>query len=154
LCRGNRVTDLLPRGIRLFSCVAAWPWPTAICTAVALAFGSFSYCAVGYLHYKRIAGDERIAAQRAERANLHLQHELDRLRGESVNHEERQTASSEQDPASRIAAVDTGARTGAARSGVGKCRTREIGGEANRTRRFGIRRNRAGVGVRGHRRQA
>ena len=97
------MTDLLPRGIRLFSCVAAWPWPTAICTAVALAFGSFSYCAVGYLHYKRIAGDERIAAQRAERANLHLQHELDRLRGESVNHEERQTASSEQDPASRIA---------------------------------------------------
>jgi hypothetical protein len=97
------VTDLLPRGIRLFSCVVAWPWPTAICTAVALAFGSFCYCAGGYLHYKRIAGDERIAAQRAERANLHLQHELDRLRGESINDEERQTASSEQDPASRIA---------------------------------------------------
>jgi hypothetical protein len=52
-------------------------------TAVALAvFCTSTYCVVGYLHYQRAARDERVAAQRAERANADLQDALDRLRDE------------------------------------------------------------------------
>ena len=39
-----------------------------------------TYCGAGYLHYKRAALYEQIAAQRAERANIELQDTLDRLR--------------------------------------------------------------------------
>jgi hypothetical protein len=41
-----------------------------------------TFCAVGYVHYKHAANDERVAAQRAERANSDLQDALDRLRDE------------------------------------------------------------------------
>ena len=76
------MTDRLPRGSQLLAFLAAWRWPTAVCVAVACAFATFSYFAVGYFHYKHTASDERFAAQRAEQANLNLQHELDGLREE------------------------------------------------------------------------
>jgi hypothetical protein len=56
-------------------------WPTLLCVAVAIvAFSGSIYCAVGYVHYKQIAGSERAAAQRAESANADLQEVLDRMR--------------------------------------------------------------------------
>lgn len=39
-----------------------------------------SYAGLGYLRYQRIAADERLAAERAERANADLQDALSRLR--------------------------------------------------------------------------
>jgi len=57
------------------------PWPTLLCAAIAIvAFSGSIYCAVGYVHYKQIAGTERAAAQRAESANADLQEALDRMR--------------------------------------------------------------------------
>jgi hypothetical protein len=57
------------------------PWPTLLCAAIAIAaFSGSIYCAVGYVHYKHIAGTERAAAQRAESANADLQRVLDRMR--------------------------------------------------------------------------
>ena len=50
--------------------------------AAIVVLAATSYCAVGYLHYKRIADDERAAAQRAERANADLQDALNRLHDE------------------------------------------------------------------------
>jgi hypothetical protein len=41
-----------------------------------------TFCGVGYVHYKHAASAERVAAQRAERANADLQDALDRLRDE------------------------------------------------------------------------
>jgi len=107
------VTDRLPRGSQLLAFLRAWRWPTAVCAAVACAFATFSYFAVEYFHYKHTASDERFAAQRAEQANLNLQHELDRLREELAGTQgglyignddaKRQIALSEQDKAGRIA---------------------------------------------------
>ena len=57
------------------------PWPTLLCAAIAIvAFSGSIYCAVGYVHYKHVAGTERAAAQRAEGANADLQRALDRMR--------------------------------------------------------------------------
>src|SRR3984893_8013063 len=52
------------------------PWPSGVCAATVLVFGASTYSAVGYLHYKHVAGTERVAAQRAERANADLQDAL------------------------------------------------------------------------------
>jgi hypothetical protein len=52
-----------------------------LCAAVTLAgLCSSIYCAVGYVHYKRVAGTERAGAQQAERANNDLQKKLDGIR--------------------------------------------------------------------------
>jgi hypothetical protein len=51
-------------------------------TAALAVFCTSTYFAVGYIHYKRAASNERVAAQRAERANADLQDALDRLRNE------------------------------------------------------------------------
>jgi cell division protein FtsB len=62
-----------------------WPRPgvTRLGATAALAvFCTSTYFAVGYTHYKRAASNERVAAQRAERANADLQDALDRLRNE------------------------------------------------------------------------
>ena len=72
-----------------------------------------TFCAVGYVHYKHAASDERIAAQRTERANADLQDALDRLRDELAATKSRidtpgdngkgQTAASDQDKNDLIA---------------------------------------------------
>jgi hypothetical protein len=51
----------------------------SVAIAIAACCASTS-SAVGYLHYRQIAVDEALAAQRAERANIDLQDALDRLR--------------------------------------------------------------------------
>jgi len=71
-----------------------------------------TFCAVGYVHYKHAASDERIAAQRAERANADLQDALDQLRDELAATKSRidtpgdngkgQTAASEPDNIDRV----------------------------------------------------
>jgi hypothetical protein len=65
----------------------AFVWPrrgiTTLGSAAALAvFCTSIYFAVGYVHYKRAAIDERVAAQRAEQTNADLQDALDRVRDE------------------------------------------------------------------------
>ena len=55
--------------------------PMALCAAVTLAgLCSSIYCAVGYVHYKRVAGTERAGTQQAERTNNDLQKKLDGIR--------------------------------------------------------------------------
>ena len=68
------------RSVRAFA--VARPGPTAIGAAVALALGASSFGTIGYLHYKHVAGTERLAAERAERANADLQEAVDRLRND------------------------------------------------------------------------
>jgi hypothetical protein len=41
-----------------------------------------TFCAVGFVHYRHAASEERLAAQRAQRANVDLQDALNRLRDE------------------------------------------------------------------------
>ncbi len=95
-----------------------------------------TFCAVGYVHYKRSASDERFAAHRAERANVNLQDALGRLRDELAATKPRidtpddsgtgQTPASERDNTDRVAQFIT--RTGRARLstmaalGCGLCR--------------------------------
>jgi hypothetical protein len=79
---------------------------------VIIAISTSTFCAVGYVHYKRAANDERVAAQRAERANVDLQDALNRLRDELAAASSRtntpgdngkgQTAVSEQDKSELI----------------------------------------------------
>jgi murein DD-endopeptidase MepM/ murein hydrolase activator NlpD len=97
--------------VRAFA--VARPGPTAVGAVVVLALGASSYSAVGYLHYKHVAGSERTAAQRAERANADLQEAVDRLRNDLAaaqarvdtlgDEAKRQAALSEQGKADRIA---------------------------------------------------
>src|ERR1700693_3888014 len=56
--------------------------PAALLThiIIAAACAATIYCALGYLHYDRFASNERIAAERAERANADLQDALYRMR--------------------------------------------------------------------------
>src|ERR1700693_4193569 len=56
--------------------------PAALLThiIIAAACAATIYCALGYLHYERFASNERIAAERAERANADLQDALYRVR--------------------------------------------------------------------------
>jgi murein DD-endopeptidase MepM/ murein hydrolase activator NlpD len=99
------------RGVRAFA--VARPGPTVVGAAVALALGVSSYSAVGYLHYKHVAGSERAAAQRAERANADLQDAVDRVRNDLAaaqaridtlgDEAKRQAVLSEQGKADRIA---------------------------------------------------
>jgi hypothetical protein len=49
---------------------------------VIITISTSTFCAVGYVHYTHAASDERLAAQRAERANVDLQDALNRLRDE------------------------------------------------------------------------
>ena len=54
---------------------------TILCVGLAVAASCTStYCLIGYIQYKHGAEDERLAAERAERANIDLQATLDRLR--------------------------------------------------------------------------
>ena len=48
--------------------------------ALAVALSGATGTATGYLHFERIAGNERVAAERAERANAELQDALSRMR--------------------------------------------------------------------------
>jgi len=48
--------------------------------ALAVALSGATGAATGYLHFERIAGNERVAAERAERANAELQDALSRMR--------------------------------------------------------------------------
>jgi len=48
--------------------------------ALAVALSGATGAAIGYLHFERIAGNERLAAERAERANAELQDALSRMR--------------------------------------------------------------------------
>jgi hypothetical protein len=87
-------------------------------TVLITAFCTSTFCAVGYVHYKHTATDERIAAQRAERANADLQDALDRLRDELAVTKSRigtpgdngkgQTAASEHDKNDLIAQFTRG----------------------------------------------
>src|SRR3984893_4696237 len=77
----------------------------SVAIAVAAACASTS-CAVGYLHYKHIADDEALAAQRAERANIDLQDALDRLRGELGLASRARIDTLENEPTGRIAAIE------------------------------------------------
>ena len=96
--------------VRAFA--VARPGPTAVGAVVALALGASSYSAVAYLHYKHVAGAERTAAQRAERANADLQDAVDRLRNDLAaaqaridtlgDDAKRQAALSEQGKADRV----------------------------------------------------
>jgi hypothetical protein len=79
---------------------------------------AWTFCAVGYVHYKHAASDERIAALRTERANADLQDALDRLRDELAATKSRidtpgdngkgQTAASEQEKSDLIAQFTQG----------------------------------------------
>ena len=99
------------RNTRAFT--VARPWGSAACAATVLIVGAASYSALGYLHYKHIAGTERVAAQRAERANADLQDALDRMRNDLATAQtqidrlgeeaKRQAAVSEQGKADRVA---------------------------------------------------
>ena len=83
----------------------ARPWLiVSVAVAIAASCASTS-CAVGYLHYKQIAVDEALAAQRAERANIDLQDALDRLRDELVASRAR-IDTLENEPTRRIAATE------------------------------------------------
>jgi cell division protein FtsB len=83
----------------------ARPWPiVSVAIAIAASCASTT-CAVGYLHYKQIAVDEALAAQRAERANIDLQDALDRLRDELVASRAR-IDTLENEPTGRIAAAE------------------------------------------------
>ena len=85
---------------------------------VITALSTSTFCAVGYVHYKHSASDERLAAQRAERANADLQDALDRLRDELAATRPRidtpgdsgkgQIAASEQDNTDRVAQFTRG----------------------------------------------
>jgi len=54
----------------------------ASCAAAAIGVAALTYCAVGYVHFKRVAGAEQAAAQRAERTNVELQDALAGLHNE------------------------------------------------------------------------
>ena len=54
----------------------------ASCAAAAIGVAALTYCAVGYVHFKRVAGAEQAAAQRAELANAELQDALSGLHNE------------------------------------------------------------------------
>jgi hypothetical protein len=85
---------------------------------VITALSTSTFCAVDYVHYKHSASDERLAAQRAERANADLQDALDRLRDELAATRPRidtpgdsgkgQIAASEQDNTDRVAQFTRG----------------------------------------------
>jgi len=87
-------------------------------TVLITALCASTFCAVGYVHYKHAASDERIAAQRTERANADLQDALDRLRDELAATKSRidapgdkgkgQTAASEHDKSDLIAQFTRG----------------------------------------------
>jgi murein DD-endopeptidase MepM/ murein hydrolase activator NlpD len=50
--------------------------------AAVIGVATLSYCAVGYVHFKRVAGVERATAERTERANAELQGAVAGLRDE------------------------------------------------------------------------
>jgi hypothetical protein len=85
---------------------------------VIITLSTSTFCAVDYVHYKHAASDERLAAQRAERANADLQDALDRLRDElaatssrtdtPVDNGKGQTAAPEQDNTDRVAQFTRG----------------------------------------------
>jgi hypothetical protein len=86
--------------------------PMALCGAVAIAAlcGSI-YGAVGYVHYKHVAGTEREAAQRAQRANADLQDALNGLRDQLAVAKARiDTAAGEAKPPVAVAKPDKAER--------------------------------------------
>ena len=93
--------------------VRSRPGPVAAWTAVTMALALTSYCGIGYVHYKHLAGVERAGAERAERANADLQIALDRLRTDMAVAQARiqtldeqakqQAATSDQAKADRVA---------------------------------------------------
>jgi hypothetical protein len=54
----------------------------ALGAALVLALSVASSAAISYLHFQRLVGEERLAAERAERANTALQDALSRMRDE------------------------------------------------------------------------
>src|SRR5205085_2184401 len=62
--------------------MSARPQQIAACASIAVLLGTSAYCGVGYLKFKHLAGSDRTAAERAERANADLQIALDRMRNE------------------------------------------------------------------------
>ena len=62
--------------------ISARPQRIAACASIAVLLGTSAYCGVGYLKFKHLAGSDRTAAERAERANADLQTALDRMRNE------------------------------------------------------------------------
>jgi murein DD-endopeptidase MepM/ murein hydrolase activator NlpD len=93
--------------------ISARPQQIAACASIAVLLGTSAYCGVGYLKFKHLAGSDRTAAERAERANADLQTALDRMRNELaqtqarieiVNDEaKRQAAASDQGKSDRVA---------------------------------------------------
>jgi hypothetical protein len=66
---------------RVLNAVGGYDPAVALLTSVIIAAVCAStYCALGHLHYQRLASNERIAAERAERANADLQDALYRMR--------------------------------------------------------------------------
>jgi murein DD-endopeptidase MepM/ murein hydrolase activator NlpD len=64
--------------------------------AAVIGIAALSYCAVGYVHFKRLAGAERATAERTERANAELQGALAGLRDELATAQARIDALSEE----------------------------------------------------------
>ena len=93
--------------------MSARPQRIAACASIAVLLGTSAYCGVGYLKFKHLAGSDRTAAERAERANADLQTALDRMRNELaqtqarveiVNDEaKRQVAAFDQGKSDRVA---------------------------------------------------
>lgn len=92
---------------------SARPHQILACTSIAVLLGTTAYCGIAYLKFKHLAGSERIAADRAERANADLQAAVDRIRSELgqtqarvdiLNDEtKRQAAVSDQNKSDRVA---------------------------------------------------
>jgi murein DD-endopeptidase MepM/ murein hydrolase activator NlpD len=93
--------------------ISARPQQIAACASIVVLLGTSAYCGIGYLKFKHLAGSDRTAAERAERANADLQTALDRIRNELaqtqarieiVNDEaKRQAAASDQGKSDRVA---------------------------------------------------
>src|SRR5947208_12339432 len=93
--------------------ISARPQRIAAYASIAVLLGTSAYCGVGYLKFKHLAGSDRTAAERAERANADLQTALDRMRNELaqtqarieiVNDEaKRQVTASDQGKSDRVA---------------------------------------------------
>src|SRR5262249_33728097 len=62
--------------------VSARPQQIVGCAAIAVLLGVTAYSGIGYLKYKHLTGSERVAAERAERANADLQAAVERLRND------------------------------------------------------------------------
>ena len=65
-----------------FAIVSARPQQIVGCATITILLVATAYCGIGYFNFKHLAGSERAAAERAERANVDLQAFVERMRNE------------------------------------------------------------------------